>query len=169
MSATWAQLQNRGNISESGEEEVTQPTHSLPKTSLLRAVLTTFRSKRELQRMEGHLQTHTSPSHASQPSLPLFPDIIDPRPVPEARAFSEPATPAPPTRPEDLPLSENSSSIPPTHPTLAEISALHSPSTNEVQHLNWSVPSAAVSATPVTRTLDAIELSVNEIQGLFNG
>jgi hypothetical protein len=144
-------------------------THPSPKTSPLRAVLTTFRSKQELERVESRpLQTHRSPSHASQPSLPLFADILDPRPIPETRAFSDPATPAPPTRPEDLPLSENSSSIPPTHPTLAEISGLQSPCTNEVQNLNWSVPSAAVSATPVTRTLDAIELSVNEIQGLFN-
>ncbi|KAH8765102.1 C6 zinc finger domain-containing protein [Hyaloscypha sp. PMI_1271] len=127
------------------------------------------KSKQELQRVESRpLQTHRSPSHASQPSLPLFADILDPRPIPETRAFSDPATPAPPTRPEDLPLSENSSSIPPTHPTLAEISGLQSPCTNEVRSLNWSVPSAAVSATPVTRTLDAIELSVNEIQGLFN-
>jgi hypothetical protein len=119
--------------------------------------------------MEGRLpQISTSPSHVSHPRSPLSTDVIDPLPLHDAPVFGDQATTTPPTRPEDLPLLENPSSIPLTHPTLAEIPGLQSSSTNEVEHLNWNVPSAGVSTPPAARTLDEIELSADEIQDLFN-
>jgi hypothetical protein len=166
MSAAWAPLQNRGNISAGGEEEVT--LSPFREVLLLRLFLTTFRSKRALQQMESRLLlAHTLPSHASQPSTPLLTAILDPPPLPRAPAFSDQATPTPPTRPEGLPHLENSSCVPLTHPTLAEISGIQSSSSNEVQHLLWSGPSTVLSATPKNRTLDDIELSEDEIQDLF--
>jgi hypothetical protein len=115
--------------------------------------------------MEGRLvRPSTTSSYISPPSIP---DVVETTPLQEDPVIRNQVIPDPPTHPEDFPTLRYSSTVPPTHPPETEVPGSQPSFTNGIELANWIIPPVEAPGPVSAQKLDHIDLSADEVGGLF--